>query len=215
MHRRLTVRRFYSGPVVICLGMGLIAVEESLLQGGRVAASGLVLAPLVAIAAWVFAALTFQTIAVISSSKPVVYGVGGVILLMLWFLPLIGAAVLDEFGPRGSEYFPMTLNPFAGVVFSLDKGSSGGIPNVVLALMSFAIFAGGSVVLGQVIRKRLAVLSDMAAGMVALPADAYAPPGSLTQRCEKGHAFSGVWDRCPHCAELTHSELGAPKPDPA
>ena len=211
-HQRLTVRRFLGGPLVILIGMGLVGAEQVFAEDApQVAVSGLVLAPLIGIAAWTFAALTFQTLSLITSNKAAVYGLGGAGLAILWFVPLVGAAILDEMGSRGLEYFPMTLNPFAGVIFALDEGNSGGTPNLVLGTLSFAIYAGGSVALGVVIRKRLSVLEDLAAGMVALPADAYAPPGSLTQRCEKGHAFSGVWDRCPHCAELTASELGSPR----
>lgn len=210
MHRRLNVRRFLTGPLVIVLGMGLLVTEQVVVESApEIALSGVVLAPLVGVAAWTFAALTFQTLSLISSSKPVVYGVGGAALAVVWFVPLIGAAILDELGADGLEYFPMTLNPFAGVAFALDEGNNGGVPNVMLALLSFALFAGGSVALGMVIRTRLEKLRDMAQGMVALPADAYAPPGSLTQRCDKGHQYSGVWDRCPHCAELTATELGA------
>lgn len=69
------------------------------------------------------------------------------------------------------------------------------------AMACLALHAFGCLGLLMLLGKLRDASQERAWSLVALPADAYGAPGSLTKTCANGHVFAETWRECPHCAE--------------
>lgn len=208
---RLVLSRFTTPAIVFGLTvllffvpMGIAATELGRRPGvWDISAPGLLLAGAIAVASYALLALTVQWAILATRDIGVPRLLAAMAVMAFWVLPVIGGAIMHENGaPEELASLAYGLNPFFGITAAAHSGiarplvgfDSGGIALYCLAVQSFAAIGVFTALKTQ--RERL---EDHANTLVVLPADAYAAPGTLTQRCDKGHLFTDVWDSCPHC----------------
>jgi ABC-2 family transporter len=227
---RLIMSRFATPAIIFGLAtllffvpMGIGASELSNRPGiWEISPAGLVLAGAIAVAAYALLSLTVQWAILATRDIGVPRLLAGMAVMAFWVLPVIGGAILNENGaPDEVASLAYGLNPFFGITAAAHAGvakplvgfDSGGLALYCLAVQSFAAMGVFTALKTQ--RERL---EDHANSLVVLPADAYAAPGTLTQRCEQGHLFTDIWDSCPHCepsATRADRRQEAAPPDPA
>lgn len=220
---RLVLSR-YATPAVIYglmvllffVPMGIAATELGNRPGlWEISPAGLILAGAIAISAYALMALTVQWAILATRDIGVPRLLASMAVMAFWVLPVIGGAILNENGaPDEIASLAYGLNPFFGITAAAHAGvakplvgfDSGGIALYCLAVQSFAAMGVFTALKTQ--RERL---EDHANSLVVLPADAYALPGTLTQRCDAGHLFTDIWDSCPHC-EPSAVRVDRPQP---
>ena len=191
---RLGPARFAAGPALLG-GAGLVMAMAS----GE--ARAVTIALLVALGAWLLAAMAVQACLLRSRDVGAPRVLAGVGLAALWLGPLLGAWGLRilEF-PPGVAVTPLVLNPLFAIACAV-AGAGGALPvdPASAALASAALHIFGALGLFTLVRNGLARAEEAASSMVVLPADADRPPGALSRRCENGHVFGTEWATCPHC----------------
>jgi hypothetical protein len=215
---RLVPLRFLPG-LLIPAGMGVLFAWPLLygytaLWEGRspeVSVAGTLVALTIVGAAWCFAALAFQVMQLWVRDKGSPRILTSVALATVWFAPFLASYGLRSVGfPSALYELPCAFSPFygiyaAGYATSSTATASGTSPLALAtacAVLHLAGVGGLLYVLAQ-LRERA---EEHAESLVALPADAYGAPGSLTKRCPNGHLYAEPWTRCPHCPEDADAE---------
>ncbi|MGE0707490.1 MAG: hypothetical protein AB7N76_10905 [Planctomycetota bacterium] len=208
---RLDLRRFiwpalvYMGMGVLFLGSMLVALGRMANRGGgtfEVSTVGLFLGVTVAISAYAAAVLLTQLVTLQLRDRGMPRLLSGVALLVIWIAPVIGSFIMKEMGfPAGLYELPRAINPFYGITMAAatEATNSGGLDPTALGICSAAFHIFAAIGLLNLIRVQQERLLEHASTLVVLPADAYAAPGSLTRKCDKGHLFTNAWAQCPHC----------------
>jgi hypothetical protein len=209
---RLTIRRFLAGVLLpcglgalLCLGVVLPKVDATF--GGSAAdaisVAGLLLGTGIGALAWLFAALALQAGQLWLKDRNNPTTLVGLGLAVLWVGPFLASYAVREAGAPPELYeLPRAASPFFGLYaagFGTSPTATSGFDPLALAVLCLAIYLGGCYGLQQVLAVALRRAQEAADGRVALPADAYGAPGTLTQRCPQGHLYSETWSRCPHC----------------
>jgi len=130
--------------------------------------------------------------------------IAGLGVLALWFGPLVMASALGVFAvPPALLDFPCLLNPGYGIWLAAAEARPGatasGLPPLGLAMACVGLHGFAVYGLVHLVGRHTALAREHAASLVALPADAYGAPGTLTKRCPNGHLFAEEWTECPHC----------------
>lgn len=129
----------------------------------------------------------------------------GLALVVLWIGPLMASYILAAMGaPAGLYQLPRAVNPWYGIAMASHANDVAmgqrGLGPLALGMTCAAVHLFLAMALVSSLRTSLERAADHANSLVALPADAYAAPGTLTQRCGEGHMYSAAWEACPHCA---------------
>lgn len=196
---RLDVARYAPLPLLLVgwtiLAGGTLAVTDQASPGEPVSLGSFALATLVVVAAFAAAAATFQAAQLLTRDHKFAPFLAGGALMAFWFVPgvaSVGAGLIDI--PDALLLVPRAANPLHGLYALLAEGS-GAFGWMCVGWQALA--AGGACYLAH---KGLVRARGEAERLVALPADAFAPAGALTRRCERGHLFADTWTSCPHCA---------------
>ena len=203
-HERLRPARFAAGPALLGVftlltvwGAGL---DETIDVGSFLGCL------FVGASSWVVAAVAFQAAHLLTRDQGMPRLFAILTLLAVWCGPLVASLILTEVGFGGPlAAIARMPNPVVGLYhagYHVELGRGGAALDplslaVACTVVQLCLAAGGwrLVQLGQ---QRA---EERARELVPLPADAYAAPGTLTQRCERGHLFTAAWQRCPHCDE--------------
>lgn len=229
---RLPEERFelgrFLGPAAI-YGLFVLALlvpfgfawAESLQRAGglfQVSLPGILLGGAVALASYAFLLLAVQWAILVTRDIGVPRVLGGMAVLGVWILPVIAGAVLDEFGaPDELTSLAYGINPFYGIAAAAHSGSPDagfGLGPSAIGLYCLAVQTFAAIGIFMALSPQRERLEDQAQSLVALPAEAYAAPGTLTQRCEAGHLFTAVWSSCPHCTPSAVRSDRAPAATP-
>jgi hypothetical protein len=223
---KFVLARFASPAIVFALmallfliPFGFANAEFGARPGGRweVDGVGILVGGAIAVAAYALLSLTVQWAILATRDIGVPRLLAALAVIAFWTLPVIGGAILHENGaPDELSSLAYGLNPFFGITAAAHTGvakplvgfDSGALGLYCLAIQSFAALG---VFLS--LRTQLERLEDHANSLVVLPADAYAAPGTLTQRCDAGHLYTDAWASCPHCspsAERINAKPPAP-----
>lgn len=193
--------RWLLGPGLI-LGGGLLLFLGALLCRPVPPLAGLVLGVLVALAAWGVGALACQVALLWSKDQGQPRVLATVAVVALWIGPLMAGGVLKEIGPsRAVADVAIAINPLVALIGATmePSGARTGVAPMTMAVVCLTVHGlvgWGLLHLIRVARRRAQEFAD---SMVALPADAYGAPGTLTRRCPNGHLFAEEWTSCPHC----------------
>lgn len=203
--------------LLFLIPLGIAAAEIDSMGGGRweISVPGLLLGGAIAVASYALLALTVQWAIMAMRDIGVPRLLAGMAVLAFWILPVIGAAIINENGaPDELASLGYGINPFFGIAAAAHAGVAKplvGFDSTGLALYCLAVQSFAAIGVFMALKTQRERLEDHAASLVVLPADAYAAPGTLTQRCEQGHLFTDVWDSCPHCEpDATRADRPAP-----
>lgn len=197
----LLARRLLSGPL-LTLGATLLVLANVPAQDEPVRKGALVAAAVIA-CAWVFAALTVQVSRLWTRDHGVPLFLAFFALTALWFGPFFSSFGLEELSlPLTLVELPRAINPFYAVKLACFPDQPvGGLDPLALAISCAMLHALGAAGLWLLVQTGARRARELAASLVALPADADDAPGSLERRCANGHLYAAVWATCPHCPD--------------
>lgn len=191
--------RWALGPGLL-LGSGLLLLPGALACTPRAPLGGLLLGVLVALGAWATAALAFQAGILWARDQGQPRLLAGLGLLALWLGPLFAGSVLKVVGPsRALAELAVSLNPIVTLLVVAQPGQGAGLPPLGAAVVSLGVHGLACWGLVSLIQNATRRAQELADSMVALPADAWGAPGTLTKRCAAGHLYAEEWQSCPHC----------------
>ena len=212
---RLAAWRFLAGPAVFAGWVGVLALLLAVAIPSA-PIDRLMIGAAIVLSSVALTASAVQAAVLLARGRPLAWLLGAGVVVAFWFLPLVAGGALSAAGmPALLSELPQAINPLYGLALAcLERGpGASGLGATTLATTCIGwqlAAAGGCAALA---RAALASARERADSLVALPADAFAPPGALDRRCPAGHAFASVWATCPHCPaseDAASSVSGAP-----
>jgi hypothetical protein len=198
---RLSVWR---APLIAIAVLGVFGLVFSTFLGPTDRRSAVVIAGLCAGSYIAAASLAFQAARLIFPNRvPNVIAFAG--LVLSWVVPLFASKIFHEIGaPAFLEALPKAFCPFLTIFSSAEVvdgvGASVSVDPVSMALVGILFNVLIAAALVAVIRGAAAQAADFAETLVSLPADAFAAPGTVENKCPVGHVYAATWATCPHCA---------------
>lgn len=192
--------RWWLGPGAL-VGAGVLLLPAAAVCDPSPSLPGVVTGLLVALAAWFTAALAFQAALLFWRDQGNPRALAGLGLVALWLGPVLAGAMIRQVGARDISVLSFAVNPLSGLYWAgmAESASSSGPAPLALALVCLVVHGGAAWALWHLLGSLRQRAQEFADSMVALPADAYGAPGTLTRRCAAGHLYSEEWASCPHC----------------
>lgn len=205
-------------PAAVFMGWTALTAAALVSLADGAAVAGLVGGAFVALTSACFAGCAAQAAILVARDRPFAWLYGGGVVAAFWFLPLVASGGLRAIGMPALLYeLPQAINPLYGIYLACFYGrasTASGLAPMALATACVGWQLVGIATFVALTRSALRSARERADSLVALPADAFAPPGALDRTCPAGHRYSSSWAACPHCpaASSTPGPAGEAEP---